>query len=535
MQIIESIPYHSLPIHSKLVKDYIYGQEKLNSFYTHRPSLDGLLQAAQQRRFSKFNRSTLVDALQSQYKNLNILGAAKQNLEKLQDENTFTITTGHQLCAYAGPAYFIYKISSVINLAMQLNEKDQTKHFVPVFWMASEDHDFEEISEVNFYGKSWKWVKENDRFGKVPVGLLNPAALSLWAQEMKSYFHDEENASAILAIFERGYKDNLTLAEATRQIVHELFKDTGLLIIDGNDPLLKRLLIPVLTQEVKSKSSFAAVQQATQELEKLGYEAQITPREINLFYFNADDSRQRIECSSVGFILAGSEKSWSESELLKEIALYPEKFSPNVVLRPVYQEFILPNIAYLGGPAEVAYWLQLKGVFEHFDIDFPAVLVRSSVATVQKNVEEKASKYTFSWSSYFNLTLDEILTKFIQEANEGELDFSQEIVFVNKIAELLNEKANQIDKQLTTQVDIEQKSFFDSLKKLESKFNKSLKQKSESDLKNLQRIRNILMPRNRFQERVINFIDLFGFEPDAIPEIIVLTNPLDFELKLLKN
>ena len=183
----------------------------------------------------------------------------------------------------------------------------------------------------------------------------------------------------------------------------------------------------------------------------------------------------------------------------------------------------------------MAYWLQLKGVFEHFDIDFPAVLVRSSVATVQKNVEEKASKYTFSWSSYFNLTLDEILTKFIQEANEGELDFSQEIVFVNKIAELLNEKANQIDKQLTTQVDIEQKSFFDSLKKLESKFNKSLKQKSESDLKNLQRIRNILMPRNRFQERVINFIDLFGFEPDAIPEIIVLTNPLDFELKLLKN
>ncbi len=534
MQFIESIPYHTLPLHSKLVKDYVHADAYLKPLYHHPPSLDGVLETAKERKFSQEKRQTLVQSLRSQYSGLTSGAMVRNNIEKLGLENSFTVTTGHQLCAYTGAAYFIYKIASTINLARQLSEEDPKRNFIPVFWMASEDHDFEEISEVNFYGKQWKWEKEDTHYGKSPVGLLNPSTIALWANEMRQYFRDEAKATSLLQIFEDAYKNNSTLANATRQIVHELFKEFGLVIIDGNDIELKKLFIPVLLEEIKTEASSRAVNKATDFLKQGGYSGQITPREVNLFYFDGNHARLRVEKKGNDFLAIGSELRWSEAEIINEINEHPEKFSPNVVLRPVYQEMILPNLAYIGGPAEVAYWLQLKGVFDHFNVSYPVVLVRSSVVTIQNSILEKIQKYDFSSTEYFTLTIEELTNRFLKVNDAHLIDFDAERKLIDDMMLILNEKAKQIDQQLVTQLSIENKNLHESISKIAAKFTKSLKQKADQDLKNLQRMKNTLFPNQILQERIISCMDCFRFDESAIREIIRVTNPLGSSLQMFK-
>ena len=535
MQLLKSIPYQSLPFHNQLVKDYLSGASQLRSFYSQDPSLEGLLDAADKRELSMDTRTILSNSLLRQYGQLLSEGVVKENIQKLRDQNSYTITTGHQLCAYTGPAYFIYKIASVINLSQQLNALDKSKSFIPVFWMASEDHDFDEIAEVHFNGKGWKWEKTDDSYGKVPVGILDPAAIASWAEEMKKYFRDEPEFVEVLDIFEQAYEGSESLSDATRKILHELFQNFGLVVIDGNDKELKNLFKPILNKEIKDKTSFKALINSTEELKQLSYEAQISAREINLFYLGTNNLRERIDRHETGFKLLNSQSILSESELLHELDTSPEKFSPNVVMRPVYQETILPNIAYIGGPGEIAYWLQLKGVFESYNIMFPVLLARSSFLVLTDTIVEKAAKYKFEWSDYLIRDADELIGSYIKEGNSTELNFENERKYIDEIFASINMRAKEIDPQLFPQLAVEQKNMIESLTKIQTKFTKSLKQKAELDIKNIQRIKSNLFPQNVLQERIMSGIDIYGLGQNKLGSLIKMANPLENELKLLKN
>ncbi len=535
MQFITSIPFNKLPFHSALVKEYLLENDFLKPFYTTSPSKEGLEDALSSKVYPKANRVVLSKVLSRQYQNLIIEGKVKSNIELLAEDSTFTITTGHQLCLYSGPAYFMYKIASAINLARQLSKSNPSKNIVPVFWMASEDHDFEEISEVHFYGKKWKWEKENDNFGKVPVGLLSPKQIAVWAAEMKSYFREEVHVSSLLDNFQTAYASHNNLSDATRAFLHGLFGNDGLVIIDGNDPDLKALMKPLLIKEVKESVSHIALTETTLELEKLNFQGQIVSRDINLFYLNNHNIRERIERLNDGFILHSSGFFFTAEALENEIQQYPERFSPNVVLRPVYQEIILPNLAYIGGPAEVAYWLQLKSVFASFNVPYPAVLVRSSFAIIPAGLDEKVAKHGFSIFDFLTKDLAGIVATFMHETHGDELNFELENETITALVDLLKIKVNQIDKQLETQVKVEEKNIRDILHRLQQKFNKALKMKSEADVKVIQRLKGILFPENHFQERYINICDTFDFTAFSLEELILHADPLALQLKVFSK
>jgi bacillithiol biosynthesis cysteine-adding enzyme BshC len=535
MEIIGSIPYQSLPFHNKLIKDYLAGNSLLREFYNKEASINGLLEAAKERQFEISSREKLADALLSQYGNLLEEGPVSNNIQKLRSANTVTITTGHQLCAYTGPSYLVYKIASIINLASNLNAYDPSMYFVPVFWMASEDHDFEEVSSVNFYGKSWKWEAHDESMGKIPVGLIPPREIASWAAEMKEYFRNEINVSSILDIFENSYKNSKSLSEATRKIFHHLFSDFGLVILDGNDKTLKAMFEGVMEKEINDKLSNEKVKKTTHLLKNLGYEGQINPRPVNLFYISENNYRERIDYADDNYTLNISGRVLHKDEIIQLLKKSPEKFSPNVVMRPMYQEVILPNIAYVGGPGETAYWLQLKAAFDSYKIQFPVLILRNSFVVLADTLFEKAAGFGLEWKDYFNLNIDEIINKFIAKNNSETLDFDIEEKAIASIINSLNEKANGTDTKLIIQIAMEGKIMMDNLDKIKSKFNKALKQKSENNVKGLQKFKLALYPYNSPQERVINYLDGIGADKNSVRDLVKMANPLENELKLLKK
>jgi bacillithiol biosynthesis cysteine-adding enzyme BshC len=533
MQLYQSVSLGELKFQSQLLKDYFKGDRKLSPYYSFSPSLEGLKMAAAKRKFTPEHRLVLTEVLETQYAGLDTTGPVMDNINKLKEEHTFTLTTGHQLCVYTGPAYFIYKIASVINLVKQIRKVEPSMNFVPVFWLASEDHDFEEISEVNFYGKSWKWQDADPRAGQVPVGLISPEAIAAWGEEMKQYFRNDKNAEGILDIFITAYRSNQTLSAATRQIVHELFKDSGLVVIDGNDKRLKKLFQPVLVDEIEYEHSFVEVVKTSEALHAIGYSTPVTPRRTHLFYLSEENLRQRIDKNRTTYIIHGTEIRWGHPQIIKAIRERPECFSPNVVLRPLYQETVLPNIAYIGGPAEVAYWLQLKGMFTKYKTDFPCLLQRSSFAVLPSAVIEKSARYEFTFPDYLDLETDEIINKFIKKDSPEDLSFEKENALIETLVKELRVRAGKIDQQLQTQVSVEEHNLRESIQRLQGKFTKAMKQKSDVDIKVFQKIKGILFPENNLQERYINFLGSFATLKDPIAELIELADPLANEMKIL--
>ena len=364
---IDCIPFRDTKYFSTLICNYLDEDSKLHPFYNRFPSLENFKAQIQekQKAVTDQSRTILVNGLKNQYKKVDASLLTKQNIEALKDENTFTITTGHQLNLFTGPLYFLYKIVSTINLTTQLKQKYPEYNFVPVYWMATEDHDFEEINYFNFPGQQLQW----NRTSNGAVGELDTAGLKqvfdLFSQELGI----RKNADTLRNLFTSAYLEHDNLAEATRFLANALFAEQGLVILDANCAELKRLFIPYIKEELLNRTSFLEVTKSNNELSK-HYGIQVNPREINLFYLR-NNLRERIVEKDGMYYANDTDISWSKNEILKEVDDFPEHFSPNVIMRPLYQEVILPNLCYIGGGGELAYWFQLKGFFNKVDVPLP--------------------------------------------------------------------------------------------------------------------------------------------------------------------
>ena len=356
---VTKLPFEKVGSFSSLFLDYVNGKESLKPFYRFEPDLNGFEQIIKERKFPQRNREVLVEALRRQYYDLPKSELLQKNIDLLKEENTFTVTTGHQLNLFTGPLYFIYKILTVINTCDRLKKAFPDYHFVPLYWMASEDHDFEEINHFHWGEKTYRWESNQ----KGPVGQM---ALSGFEDFLDSL---PEKVS----VFEKAYRESKTLAAACQCYVNALFGDLGLIALDPDNKSLKNLFRSVIKEEVIEQEAKNLVEKTNKELLGIGYSSQAFAREINFFYID-DQSRDRLIQKEDEFCVQNSEIAFSKDEILDEIQNYPESFSPNVIMRPLYQETILPNIGYAGGPTEIAYWLQLKSVFEHHDINFPILI-----------------------------------------------------------------------------------------------------------------------------------------------------------------
>lgn len=524
----DCISYQNSGYFSKLIIDYLNQKPELQSLYHRFPIVENFLSQIEEKKdnFPPENRKVLVESLQEQNKNFALSENSLRNIELLKQPNTFTITTGHQLNLFTGPLYFLYKIVSAINLSKELKARHPDYHFVPVYWMATEDHDFEEINHFTFRNRKIKWNKTSQG----PVGRLSTQGLDEVYAQFEKELGIGDNAKHLKDLFKKAYLEHTNLADATRFIANALFKEEGLVIIDGDDVSLKKMFTPYVRRELMEQTSFQKVSETNKAL--ADYDIQVNPREINLFYIE-DNLRERIIAEGGKYSINNTKTTFTENEILAELENHPEKFSPNVILRPLYQEVILPNLCYIGGGGEIAYWLQLKSNFESNNITFPVLLVRNSVLIASEKQVQKIDKLDLSWSDLF-INQQELMNKKTKELSSLTIDFTQQKAFLKQQFVTLNEIAQRTDPSFTGAVKAQEAKQIKGLENLEKRLLKAEKRILSNQLERISLIQNELFPNQGLQERKQNFSE-FYIESGAllISKLLTELDPLEQKFSIL--
>ena len=521
----DCITYQNSGYFSKLIVDYLDQKSELKSLYNRFPTLENFrLQIEEKNKnFPIENREILGNALLNQYQKFEISEVTSKNIELLKKSNTYTITTGHQLNLFTGPLYFLYKIISVINLTKELKNTYPENNFVPVYWMATEDHDFDEINYFNFKGKKIQWKRESNG----PVGRFDTSGLELVFEQFSSELGLGNNANYLRELFKKSYLEHENLADATRYLANELFKKEGLVILDGDDSELKKLFIPFAKNELLHQTSFKKVNETLPLLKE--YNVQVNPREINLFYIQ-DNLRERIVFENGNYKINNTLLSFSESEILTELEKNPENFSPNVILRPLYQEVILPNLCYIGGGGELAYWLELKSNFEANTITFPILLLRNSALVATKKQVEKMERLNLNWADVFQ-NQQVLINEKTKAISEFTINFSEQKEFLKNQFKALYEIANKTDKSFLGAVKAQEVKQLKGLDTLEKKLLKAEKRIHTEKLERIVKIQNELFPNQTLQERKSNFADFY----DEANEFEAFFSLLNSQLQPLKQ
>ncbi len=513
---------------SELITDYLSANHKLKSFYQYENNIQAFKQAIANRKQFPFYRPQLVKALRQQnHLFLENYSLIKSNIDLLEQENTFTVTTGHQVCVFTGPLYFIYKIVSTINLAEALKKEYPENNFVPVYWLSGEDHDFAEINHIHLFNKKLEWKQD----AKGPAGKLSTDSMAEVFIELRELMGSSANAIELDRIFEEAYLFNATLSEATRFLVNKLFGKYGLVVIEGDDSNLKRLYIPVINDELQNQRSESLVEATSASLVALGYKPQVHPRNINLFYIDEGVRERIVKTNDNKFEVLNTSLSFDYDTMMKLVDSNPEKFSPNVVLRPLYQDFILPNLAYVGGPGELSYWLQYKSMFAAHRVHYPVLIPRSSVLLMEAKSLRKLSALGLTISELFK-TQEELSASYINSLQDDKFDFDQEKLMLEKIFDMLKEKITGIDKSLEGTVAAEYQKTLNALELLNKKTTAAVKRKHETAITQLKNLKDKVFPETVFQERHLNFIPFYLQFGSAFIDILK-TNLSAFENKLI--
>lgn len=517
---------------SSLMCDYLDELPELKSFYNQTPKIENFKIQIQEKQSTvqTQSRSILNSVLKKQYSNIDASDLTKQNIDSLKQNNSFTITTGHQLNLFTGPLYFLYKIISTINLTQYLKANYPDYNFVPIYWMATEDHDFDEINYFNFKGKEIQWNINVQG----AVGQLSTSGLQDVLQVFKTELGSSPNAEFLKTLFENAYLKHNNLADATRFLVNQLFKNYGLVILDADDADLKKQFIPFLEEEITSQLAFKKVSQTNRQINNLpkNYNIQVNPRNINLFYLDAG-LRERIVFNGDAYSVLNTNITWKRFEILEEIQKHPEKFSPNVLMRPLYQEVILPNLCYIGGGGELAYWLQLKSYFDAVEVPFPILLLRNSVLIQSKKQAETLKKLNISNQDIF-LEKQELINKKVGQISAINIDFSAQKNHLKQQFEDLYKLAEQTDTSFLGAVSAQERKQIKGLEHLEKRLLKAQKRKLSDQVLRVSEIKNQLFPSGNLQERTLNFSELYlDYGQYLIPTLFKHLQPLQDEFLVL--
>jgi bacillithiol biosynthesis cysteine-adding enzyme BshC len=488
---------------SSLVNDYVNRDEKLKEFIFDFPSEISIQKAMEEKQFSLEKRNVLVDVLKSQYAHLKVSELVQQNIESLLQENTFSICTAHQPSIFTGYLYFIYKIIQAIKLSNECKALFPANNFVPIFFIGSEDNDLEEIGEFNLLGKKYQW--QTNQQGS--CGEMDTADLVPIIDEIKKYFNTGiEDEKELLAIFQNAYKANQNLADATRYIVNELMGRFGIVCIDGNEARLKSLYKDVLKDELLHQHSFKIVSNTIDKL-SINYHGQAKPRELNLFHKKYNSYRERIELNEGVYQVVNSDLNFTAQEMLAELENHPEHFSPNVILRPMYQETILPNIAFVGGGGELAYWMQLKDLFTNYHVQFPILFLRNSLLFIDEKSSTQIDKLGLTLEQLFMPTneLNNLLlakNNVIHQLKEYEKNIELQL---NEMVQL----AATVSVPLEESVKAHRQKNLNIVNRIHEKFAAHIKRKEVDTYSKIAFIKENLFPNNSLQERHDNVISLY--------------------------
>ena len=510
------IAYKDTNYFNSLFCDYIDNSKAIRNLYNNKPSIEGFKDqiTSKMASFKVENRLVLKNILKKQYVNINISKEIEESIDSIENINTFTVTTGHQLSLFTGPLYFLYKIISTINLSEELKEKYPDFNFIPIYWMASEDHDFEEIRSFNYDDENIIW--NSDQKGE--VGKFSTNNLKSTLDVFSKLLPKNINSEKLINLFRNSYLKSNNLSEATRKLVYEIFKDYRLIILDANEKELKKIFSPTIKNELINNLIFNNSKETISTLKLKKYKVQVNPREINLFYLSKN-YRKRIIRTNNGFSTEDELFFWTENEIIDEVNVKPENFSPNVLLRPLYQESILPNICYIGGGAEISYWLELKNCFDTIKLDYPILLNRNSVLLVKKKQFEKLNNINTEVEDLF-LSQNKLLNLKTKSFADKKFDFLEQITFLEHQFDTLRELSNYTDVSFVGAVNAQEKKQIKGLKNLEKRLLKANKIKHKLQLDRIISVQDNLFPNNSLQERSVNFSEFYCYYGDDFIKIL---------------
>lgn len=503
------ISYSDIPFYKAIIECYLNNDKRLRPFVYDFPSKSSISSFIQERKEFPVDRELLVSSIKSQYSSTQI--DVPKNVNLLLDENTFTITTGHQLSLFGGPLFFIYKIIACIELTEKLNKQFPQHNFLPVFWMASEDHDFEEINSISFDNETFKW--NTNQKGAVGRFVIDKSFIDL-ISKLEDKLSNKPFNSELFSLIKESYIKGDSLSLCTRRFVDKILSAPELIIIDGDDKALKSLFRPIANKECKENIVLNNVSKVDEELKKLSFHSQVHAREINLFTLEKE-SRDRIITEDIS--------------MLKD-----EEISPNALMRPIYQETILPNIAYIGGAGEIAYWLQLKSTFESFNTSFPALFVRNSFIISSQKINRILKGLDLDFITLFK-PVDEVKKQFIKNHDtKDEMNFSNEINQLRSIFSDIKNKSLKTDKSLKDRVEAKFKDNYNFLKDLEKRLIRQEKKRNKIDMERIDFIHNELFPKGVFQERTRTCLETYAeFGSKFINDIYSLTDLYDASIKIV--
>lgn len=481
------------------------------------------------RRNLPVNRPVLVSALQQQYEGVDTNGAVANNIAALQDAHTFTVCTAHQPNLFTGPLYFLYKILHAIRLAAEMEAAHPGHRFVPVYYMGSEDADLDELNHFSIQGKKYTWQTAQ----KGAVGrMVADAGILQMIQEVEGQLAPFANGGEVTDMLRRHFTKGTSIQQATFGLVNELFGSLGLVVLIPDNAQLKALLLPVFEKELFAPVSGELVSDTSERL-ATHYNVQAHPREINLFYLEGD-IRERIIHDGDDFVVNNTALRFTAEEMKALIRQYPERLSPNVILRGLFQESILPNIAFIGGGGELAYWLQLKDLFTHYGVSFPVLVLRNSFLLLEPKWQGRIGRLGLTINDCFQKT-DGIVNMLARRHAEHPLNLNGKLEQAEALFEAIRSQATAVDPTLSAHVQALKTTSIKKLQVLEQKMLRAEKRKHADSRRQVEAIRQQLFPGDGLQERVDSFLYFYAvYGPQLIPDLYQASGGLQQQFTILE-
>ena len=509
------INFSDIPGHQNLFLDYLYEFENVSDFYPYdfrnRDNYLKIFKNILEKR--SYLSADISQIISNQYSKINKSETTEGNIKKLSDKKTLAIVTGQQLGILGGPLYTFYKIITAIKLSRFLSERYNDYNFVPVFWLEGDDHDFNEVRAIKIIdeGNSLlsigykEEIEEDD--AKQSVGHIKfDSTIQDFFDNLGKNLKDTEFKVQLLNELKDFYSEGKSFKEAFKDLIFKYFDEYGLIIFDPQEIEVKRLLKPIFKKEITDfRLHTEKLVHLSATLEEL-YHAQVKVKPVNLF-LNYDGGRHSVEPVDNEFRLRRKRKSFTYDQLLELLENEPDKFSPNVLLRPICQDFLLPTAFYIGGPSEISYFAQIKPLYEFYDIVQPIIYPRSSATILESTIENILEKHSVQINDLF-IDVENVKKKIINSVAESSIDamFDGLTKQVETAFDQLKEKLIDLDKTIADASNRYRDKISGSINELKSKAEKAQQKKYEVTLRQIDKAAINLFPNTNLQERELNFV-----------------------------